>query len=199
MTDRQVQRADEPSAVATTTRRQVVKGAISVGTGVAAAHLMSGVAAAHFPVQLDIDVQPRNAADFIDLDAHESVRVAVFPSEYLNSDGEHVTFDPTEEAARYRFGSRFTLQDGSGARPTADGEVTSVDRGHGESQQGFVLEFPVAETGFDGEEETAWLYWERDESGEHGLAGVDAVRVYSPEPSNRELLRVLRRLLDEQT
>jgi hypothetical protein len=116
-------------------------------------------------------------------------------TEFLNGDGERETFDPAEEAVRYRFGSRFALRDGAGARPADDGEVTEVDGGHGDSHEALVLDFPVAETGLDGEEETAWLYWERGESGEHGLAGVDSVRVYGNPVTRQDLFERLERLL----
>lgn len=169
---------------------------------------LSGVAAAHFPLRLDIDIQPENETNFIDLDEHDTVAVAVRPNEFLNSDGGRETFDPTAEAVRYRFGSRFALDGGEGARPTGEGEVVQVDEGNGDSHDALVLTFPVDETGLDGGEETAWLYWERDESGEHGYAGVDSVRVYGTgtatteadsEPSERELVELLRRLITALT
>lgn len=186
------------ASIRSSTRRQVLRGGVGLGTAVVATPLLTGVAAAHFPVQLDIDIQPRNADNFIDLAEHDSVSVAVHPTQYLNGDGDHVTFDPTEEAVRYRFGSRFALEDGSGARPMGDGETIEVDSGHGDSHEALVLEFPVAETELDGGEETAWLYWERDESGEHGLSGVDSVRVYAADPSDRELFQMLRRLMNQR-
>jgi hypothetical protein len=127
------------------------------------------------------------------------VSVAVHSSEFLNGDGERETFDPTAEPVRYRFGSRFALQDGEGARPTDDGAVTELDSGHGDGDEALVLEFPVDETGFDGAEEAGWLYWERGESGEHGYAGVDSVRVYGTESPNQDLLERLVRTLSERT
>ena len=62
-----------------------------------------------------------------------------------------------------------------------------------------VLDFPVDDMGLDGEEETGWLYWERDDTGEHGYAGVDSVRVYGTGTSNRELLDLLRQLVNGRT
>lgn len=154
---------------------------------------LGGVAAAHFPAELDIDVQPENADNFIDLDDHDSVRVAVHRSEFLNSDGEREVSDPTERAVRYRFGSRETLDDGDGARPVDDGTDESDDEdGTGDA---LVLEFSVDEAGFDGGEETAWLYWERDESGGHGFSGFDTVSVYNADRSDRDLVELLGELL----
>ncbi|WP_222913101.1 hypothetical protein [Natrinema sp. SYSU A 869] len=188
--------ADDGSESATPTRRRFFKGTLGAAATVAAIPALSGVAAAHFPLELDIDIQPENAENFIDLAEHESVSVVVHPSEFLNGDDERETFDPTDEPVRYRFGSRYALQDGEGARPTDDGEVTQVEGGHGDSHQVLVLDFPVSETGFDGEEEAGWLYWERADSGDHGYAGVDSVRVYGAETSNWNLLQLLRRKFD---
>lgn len=35
----------------------------------------------------------------------------------------------------------------------------------------------MEETGFDGDETTGKLVWERDESGEHGYSGTDEVTI----------------------
>ena len=96
---------------------------------------LSGVVAAHFPVELDIDVQPGNEDNFIDLDEHDHVSVTVHSSEFLNSDGERETFDPTERDVRYRFDSQSALDDGAGARPVDDGEVRTTTTEHGDQQQ----------------------------------------------------------------
>lgn len=177
-------------------RRRFLRGTVGVAAGVAAIPTFTGVAAAHFPVELEIDIQPENADDFIDLDEHDRVPVAVSPSEFLDSDGERATFDPTEEAVRYRFGSRGTLDDGEGARPVDDGEVRTPSDGHGDgSSDVLVLNFPVAETGLDSEDDAAWLYWERDESGDHGYSGVDTLSVYGGEPPSENLRNLLQRLL----
>ncbi|WP_237561288.1 hypothetical protein [Halostella pelagica] len=187
------------SPATTTTRRRLLKGTLGVGATVAALPALSGVAAAHFPHELSIDIQPQNADNFIDLHTNESVSVAVHPVEFLNEDGERKTFDPTDEPVRYRFGSRFTVKDGEGARPMDSGTVTQVESGHGDGHDALVLEFPVDETGLDGKEETAWLYWERDESGEHGYSGVDSVRVYGSESSEQNLRGLLGRLLNARS
>ncbi len=178
-------------------RRRFLKSSAGIAAGVGAVPALSGVASAHFPVELDIDVQPDNADNFVDLDDHDQVSVVVFPSEYL-SDGEKTTFDPTEEDVRYRFGSRSALDDGEGARPVDDGEVKEMTTGHGDEKQTtevLELRFPVGETGLEKGDDTAWLFWERDESGEHGLSGVDTVSVYGGDQSSEDLLELLRRLL----
>jgi hypothetical protein len=193
------QEKDGSSAPGTTTRRRLIRGACAAATA-AALPALTGVAAAHFPLQIDIDVQPENEDNFIDLEDHGSVRVAVHRTEFLNSDGEREVFDPTEKDVRYRFGSRSTLESGGGARPAGDGTVTGSGGGHGEDGDGeedtLVLEFPVGETGLEDGMETAWLFWEREESGEHGFAGVDTVSVYGEEVSNRDIAELLRSLLE---
>lgn len=178
-------------------RRRLLKGTAGVAAGMAAVPALSGVAAAHFPVELDIDVQPGNEDNFIDLDEHDHVSVAVYPSQFLNSDGERETFDPTKRDVRYRFGSRSTLDDGAGVRPVGDGEATTTTTGHGDQQQTtevLTLTFPVGETGLNSGDDTVWLYWERGESGEHGYSGVDTLSVYGSNPSSKDLLELLRRL-----
>lgn len=184
---------DTPAADVPTRRRFLGR---VLGAAAVAVAVLSGVATAHFPIHLDVDIQPENAENFIDLDEHDTVAVAVHPTEFRNADGELETFDPLDRDRRYRFGSRFALEDGGGARPTDDGEATGSNSGENEGDDALLLEFPVGETGLDGGEETAWLFWEQDESGEHGLAGVDSVRVYADEPSNRDLLEALRGLLE---
>ena len=178
-----------------TTRRQLLKGALGAGVTAAAVPSLSGVAAAHFPIEIAIDIQPENAENFIDLSEHETVTVAVRQSEFVTNDGNSETFDPTERAVRYRFGSRLALEDGEGARPVDDGESREPDDDAADGQSSLVLTFPVDEMGFDGGEETAWLYWERDESGDHGYAGFDSVRVYRGHPRGNGLIEQLQRLL----
>ncbi|MFC6835733.1 hypothetical protein [Halomarina ordinaria] len=178
-------------------RRRFLRGTVGIGAGVAALPALSGVAAAHFPVELDIDVQPGNDDNFVDLEEHDHVSVAVHPSEFLNADGERETFDPTQRDVRYRLGARSALDDGEGARPVGDGEVTTTTTGHGdatESTEVLTLSFPVGATGLDDGDDTVWLYWERDEAGGHGYAGVDTVSVYGGGPSSGELQVLLRRL-----
>ncbi len=182
----------------TPSRRQFVRGAAGLAAATVAVPALSGVAAAHFPVELDVDVQPHNADNFVDLDDHDHVTVAVHPTEFLNSDGERETFDPTERPVRYRFGARSALDDDEGARPVDDGEVVETTAGHGDDEhtvEVLRLTFPVGETGLERGDDTGWLYWERDESGEHGLSGVDALSVYGGGTGQVDLEELLRRLL----
>lgn len=180
-------------------RRRFVRGATAAAVTAAALPLSSGTAAAHFPTELDVDVQPGNEENFIDVDEHDSVEVVVHPTRFLNSDGETETFDPVERPVRYRFGSWAALDDGKGARPLDGGETVDTGSGHGdgESEQSLSLEFPVAETGLEGDEEAVWLYWERDESGAHGYAGVGKVRVYGATGDGRDLVQRLIEVLGD--
>lgn len=61
------------------------------------------------------------------------------------------------------------------------------------------MDCPVADTGCDAGEETAWLYWEAEESGGHGFSGVDSTRLYSLEAATWDLFDPLRQLLGLQT
>lgn len=179
-------------------RRRFLKGTAGAAASVAAVPVLSGVAAAHFPVELDIDVQPENEDNVVDLDEHDQVSVRVNSSEFLNSDGERETFDPTEKDVRYRFGSRSALDDGEGARPINDGEVTTTTTEDGDQQKTtevLSLSFPVEETGLTNGDDTAWLYWEREESGGHGYSGVDTITVYGGKSSSKDLFELLRQLL----
>lgn len=199
MNETQPMTSDDGPESRTSSRRQVLKGTLGAAATVAAIPSLSGVAAAHFPTELAIDIQPENAANFIDLGDHDTVTVAVQHSKFVNSDGESETFDPTERAVRYRFGSRLALEDGGGARPVDDGEVRQPEGDSEDGQESLVLTFPVDETGLDGGEETAWLYWERDESGDHGYAGFDSVRVYGDDRSGRTLIEQLQQVLEGDT
>ncbi|MDS0220593.1 twin-arginine translocation signal domain-containing protein [Haloarcula sp. S1AR25-5A] len=191
--------SDDSPASTPSSRRRFLKGTLGAAATAAAVPSLSGVAAAHFPTELSIDIQPENAENFIDLGDHDTVAVAVQQSEFVNSDGDSETFDPTERAIRYRFGSRLALEDGEGARPVDDGEVRQPEDSGEDSHESLVLQFPVEETGLDGGEETAWLYWERDESGDHGYAGFDSVRVYGGDPSGRTLIEQLQQVLESDT
>ena len=160
MSDKKSTQSSTHSSCAAKTRRGFVRGTAGALATTALVPTLSGGAAAHFPTQLDIDVQPDNARNFIDVAEHDSVTVAVHPVEFLDGDDERATFDPTAEPVRYRFGSRSTVADGAGARP-ASNTVRDVEGHGGESHAALVLDFPVGDAGFDGGEETAWLYWGR--------------------------------------
>lgn len=191
-------RQTEPDS-STSRRRFLGTGAAALAAGVVGLPALSGVAAAHFPAELDVDLQPENAENFVDLDDHDHATVLVTPSEFL-SDGERTTFDPTEEDVRYRFGSRRALDDGEGARPVDGGEVVETTHGHGDGEtvEALQLRFPVADTGLEPGDDTAWLYWERDESGDHGYSGFDTVSVYGGRSARRmDLLERLLELLRE--
>jgi hypothetical protein len=178
-------------------RRRFLKGTVGAAATAAAIPALSGLAAAHFPSELAIDVQPENEDNVVELDADDTVPVAVLPSEFL-SEGERRTFDPTERERRYRLGPWSASEDGGGARPVDDGEIASMEVGHGEAakkRDGLLLEFPVGETELDSTDDVAWLFWDRDESREHGLAGFDAVTILGGEPSGRDLAALLRELI----
>jgi len=120
------------------------------------------------------------------------------PAEFIFN-GERRIFDPTERDVRYRLGPWSASEDGGGAHPVDDGEVVIIKTGHGDDTEGqdvLMLEFPVAETGFDSTDEVAWLFWDRDDSSEHGLAGFDAVTVIGGESSDAEIVDLLRRLVE---
>lgn len=160
MTRTHRQNTDEASESASTTRRLFVKGALGTVATAFAVSETAGVAAAHFPLQLDIDVQPENADNFVDLSKHDTVRTAVHRTEFLNSDGDREVFNPTDEGVRYRFGSRSALEKGGGARPADGGTVSAGGGDHGDeedSQDTLLLNFPVGETGLEDGMETAWL------------------------------------------
>ena len=135
-----------------TTRRRLLKRALAARVTAAAVPSLSGVAAAHFPVEIAINIQPEN---FIDLSEHETVTVAVKQSEFVTSDGNSEAFDPTERTVRYRFGSRLALEDGESARPADDSEIREPDDNAADGHSSLVLTFPVNKMGLAGGEETA--------------------------------------------
>jgi len=94
MLNRQTTPDPEQLTERTTTRRRLFKGAASVTAAAAFVPAASGPQRPTFPNELNIDVQPDNADNFIDVDEHDSVEVAVHPVEFLNGDGVRETFDP---------------------------------------------------------------------------------------------------------
>jgi hypothetical protein len=198
MSDEQQSASDSSFTLADFDRRRFLRRTAGAAAAVAAVPTLSGFAAAHYLSELNIDVQPDNEDNVIDLDEDETVSVAVLPVEFL-SEGERTTFDPTERDVRYRLGPWSASEDGEeGARPVDDGEIMSMGTGHGEDaerQDVLILEFSVAETGLDNEDEVTWLFWDRDESREHGLAGFDSTRVIGGEPSAGDLFDLLERLV----
>ncbi len=100
--------------------------------------------------------------------------MAVHYAEFEDENGETVVFDPTERSERYRFSPPDVVASGGGARPA----VHLFERDmNGDGVDDLVPVFEAHEAGFTTGDTRAMLYWERDETGEHGLAGADSVRV----------------------
>lgn len=145
---------------------------LRAGTGAAVAAVglsaASGVAAAHFhgPEKraLDVDINPGNRGSKVNLGEDDTIPVAVLQTD---------EFDPTTENVNYRFGAQDVVENGGGARPVHDGRATDVDD---DGRCDLVLRFPVADTGFDGNESIGHLHWEKGERGAgHGLGGSDGI------------------------
>ncbi|SEO55337.1 hypothetical protein SAMN04487948_103199 [Halogranum amylolyticum] len=128
-----------------------------------AASVFAGTATAHFPADLDVSVAPFRGDGPLPRHDRGQVRVAV-----TNVDDVVATADAT----RYRFGAPDVVADGGGAEATRACRIRDVDD---DGRNDLVLRFPFADAGFSGEEERAELRWDRDESREHGLSGVDDV------------------------
>ncbi|WP_430506312.1 hypothetical protein [Haloparvum sp. PAK95] len=146
------------------------RGFIKVGAGAIASAVtvpaVSGVAAAHFPAGLEVDVKPDSDENAINPRSEGVVPVAVLQTD---------AFDPTSENVNYRFGAKDVVADGDGARPRHGGHVEDVDD---DGRHDLVLHFPVDGTGFDGDEEEGLLHWERDHrDAHHGRSGSDDVRI----------------------
>lgn len=148
-----------------TGRRRLLKAGAGVAVTAFAVPTLSGTAVAHFPPKLEIDVKPGSESNSINPRSCGVVPVAV-----LRTD----EFDPTSEDVRYRFGAPESVASGGGARPVHEGHVEDVDD---DGSDDLVLHFLMQDAGFDGDESEAELRWERDESGEHGLAGRDDVKM----------------------
>ncbi|ELZ12265.1 hypothetical protein C479_05638 [Halovivax asiaticus JCM 14624] len=154
-----------PAKNASSTRRTVLRtGAAITASGLGLATL-TGQVAAHFPPKLDIDIVPGSEANPVIPNRFGMVPVAILQND---------EFDPTSEDVRYRFGAPDVVTDREGARPIFDGFVTDVDD---DGNDDLLLVFPMDGTGFDGDETEGRIEWERDESGEHGLSGTDAVTI----------------------
>lgn len=157
-----------------TGRRTFLKSAIGAAATATAIPAVSTIAAAHFPEELAIDIDPEHEQSRIDPSQNEQVSVAVHHTTFEDEDGKTVAFDPTERAVRYRFGTQERLASGGGARPVDEGNVRDVN---GDGHDDLVLTFPIAGTGFSGGETSATLFWERNRSGQHGYAGTDTITV----------------------
>lgn len=155
-------------------RRQLLKGTLGVAVSAASISTISGITAAHFSTTIGIVITPDSEDNRIDPSSEELITVAVLTTTYQTEAGEQATFDPTEEAVRYRFGAPDALEAGGGARPVGDGQIKDVN---GDGKADLVLQFPVEKAGFSGDETVGRLLWERDESGKHGLAGEAPVTI----------------------
>lgn len=160
------------------------RGFLKVGTGAITAAVavpaVSGVAAAHFPAELEIDVKPDSDENTINPKSEGVVPVAVLQND---------EFDPTSENVNYRFGAKDVVEGGNGARPIHDGHVTTVDGEDDHERKALLLHFPVQDTGFDGNEAIGQLHWENGHKGaHHGLGGSDTVTFVGDrnEESNEE-------------
>lgn len=144
------------------TRRTVLKTGAGLAAATAGAATFAGAAAAHFPRDLDIDVEPGSEENRVNPRSEGVTRVAV-----LRNDA----FDPTGEDVRYRFGAPDVVAAGDGATPVRH-RVADVDD---DGWDDLVLQFRTDEAGFDGDEEEVELRWDRTEDREHGLSGRDDV------------------------
>ncbi|WP_323172882.1 hypothetical protein [Natrialba sp. PRR66] len=170
------QRDEATSAETGVDRRRVLR----AGTGLAATTLgiaaLGGQAAAHFPPDLEIEIKPGSGSDPAPINPRSQ---GVVPVVVLQTD----EFDPTSEPVRYRFGAPDVVGDGGGARPVHDGHEVDVN---GDGRTALQLHFPVDETGFDGDESSGRLEWERTDDGNHGLAGTGAVTIVSCQDPGRD-------------
>ncbi|WP_226040028.1 hypothetical protein [Natrinema sp. DC36] len=163
----------EPSGQVESTKTNAAFGrrrVLRAGTGLVATTLgiaaFGGQAAAHFPADLEIEIRPGCDRAPINPDSRGVVPVAVRQTD---------EFDPTSEPVRYRFGAPDVVGDGGGgARPIGDGHLIDADR---DGRPALLLFFRADETGFDGGESTGRLEWERDDEGNHGLAGTAPVTI----------------------
>lgn len=75
----------------------------------------------------------------------------------------------------YRFGAPEVVEDGGGSRPRHGGHVTDVNE---DGRDDLLLHFPMEGTGFDSDEDEAYIHWEKGHKGaQHGLAGSDDVTI----------------------
>lgn len=113
-------------------------GAVAAAVGVSAT---SGVAAAHFPERLEIDITPGCDRNPVNPNGRGVIRVAVLFTRFEDGDGNTIVFDPTEHDVRYRFGAPAVVNDGGGARPLRCGRIEEDVNGDGNDD--LVLRFPV--------------------------------------------------------
>lgn len=156
-----------------TSRRRLLKAGTGIALSAFVVPTLSSTAIGHFPEKLDIDVKPDSDSNEINLRSRGVVPVAVLQTD---------DFDPTSEAVRYRFGSPDAVANGDGACPMHEGHVENLD---GDGGDDFILHFPIQDAGFEGDETEAELRWEKDDSGEHGLAGRDSIQILGSGQENR--------------
>lgn len=157
---------DSPANDSIDRRRFLASAAGAAATAVALPAV--GTAAAHFPEDLEIEVKPGSDESPIHPNARGVIPVAVLQTE---------AFDPTSEGVHYRFGAPDAVADGGGARPARH----AVEDVNGDGDDDLVLHFSAADAGFDGDEDAAALYWEREQGAHHGLSGTDAITIVGRE------------------
>lgn len=150
-----------------TGRRTFLKGLTGAITTSAAVSTLTGTAAAHFPPELDVEITPYRGDEDDENRLNRRgcgfVRVAV-----TNIDD----VEPTPESTRFRFGAPDAVADGGGAEAAEKRQLRDVN---GDGIDDLVLRFRLSEAGFTGDESEGELRWDRDETREHGLSGVDTV------------------------
>ncbi|WP_254545898.1 hypothetical protein [Halomarina pelagica] len=155
------------------TRRRLLGVGAGALAATAAVPALSGVAAAHFPDRLAIDVRPGSDRNVVPARGRGLVPVAVRRTTF-ERDGERVVFDPTTRPEHYRFGAPDVLADGGGARPVRAGRPVDLD---GDGRESLLLFFRADEAGFDAADDAAELRWTERAGGEHGYSGTDEVTV----------------------
>lgn len=109
-------------------------------TAIVTVPAVTGVAVAHFPPGLTIDIKPVNDQNPINPKSRGLIPIAVHQTD---------EFDPTSEDVRYRFEAPGAVAGGDSARPTHGGHIEDVN---GDGHDDLVRHFPTNKTGFDGDE-----------------------------------------------
>lgn len=141
----------------------MLTGLLGLATAGGALSTLSGIAVAHFPAELDVDVAPFGDSRPLPHPDRGFVRVAV-----TNVDD----VEATAEASSYRFGAPEAVADGGGAEAVRACRTRDVDD---DGDADLLLWFRLGEAAFTDESTTGELRWDRDESGEHGLSGMAEV------------------------
>ncbi|WP_255151832.1 hypothetical protein [Halorarius halobius] len=146
------------------TRRAVLRTTTGLGAAALGLGSLSGSATAHYPEELDVEVNP-GFDGRIDL-AGERFAVRVAPNEEHDPTGEMP--GPHYNHTHYRAGTADAVA--TGPRP----EYAYRGLFHDGS---VLLTFPLADTGITTATDTVRLRWERHVGGSHGLSGTDEVTV----------------------